>query len=108
MRVRAILAGVLCAALLSGCLSTDSGGGSGGYCTSQYQVVADAPTLTELEDELAHDVFPDGRSVRLQSVEDGKRTTDILHRKGRPLMQLHVWKREDGSWTGQQWHQCID
>lgn len=31
-----------------------------------------------------------------------------LNRRNRTVMSLDMWRQDDGTWTAQQWSQCID
>jgi hypothetical protein len=70
--------------LATGCLS-DDGSTPGGDCTSHYEVVADAPTRAALKRELLEEVDPRVRTLRVIDEDP-----------------------DDGTWTAQQWSQCID
>lgn len=48
---------------------------------------------------------PSGRNRR---EADDRVVVDLLNRRDRLIMSLDMWKRDDGTWTAQQWSQCID
>lgn len=91
--------------LLTGCSSTTSGGD----CVSRYEPVADAPTLRELKQEL-REVDPRVRSLKVigQHPDEDKVYVNLLNRRNRTVMSLDMWQKDDGTWTAQQWSQCID
>lgn len=91
--------------LLSGCLGTIES-----HCTSHYERVVDAPTKAALRKALLEDVSPRVRSLRQfdKDTSDDKVFVNLLNRKGRVVMSLEMWRRDDGTWTAQQWSQCID
>jgi hypothetical protein len=92
--------------LLAGCLSSQPAGD----CNSQYEPVANAPTLRELERELREDVDPRVRSLKVidKHPDEGKVYINLLNRRNRTVMSLDMWRQDDGTWTAQQWSQCID
>jgi hypothetical protein len=72
-------------------------------------VVAGVATRSGLKREL-HELDPRVRSLRVidEDREDEKVTVNLLDRRHRVVMSLDMWQQEDGSWTAQQWNQCID
>ena len=50
------------------------------------------------------------RSLKVidQHPEEGKVYVILLNRRHRTVMSLDMWQRDDGTWTAQQWSQCID
>ena len=91
---------------LVGCASSTSGGD----CVSRYERVADAPTLRELKGELLKDVDPRVRSLKVidEHPDEGKVYVNLLNRRNRTVLSLDMWRQADGTWTAQQWSQCID
>lgn len=116
MRPRPLLL-LLLLPLLAGCLSVDSSVDSG--CTSSYRQITDADSWSALRAAMiGHD---DGRgrtaSLRVQDRghdlapshgEDVVRVVDLLDRRGRRLVQVDVWRTENGGWAAGAWQQCID
>ena len=103
--------------LLGGCLSTEPGTGAGGDCESSYKPVASAPTWDALKDAMiATEDWGRVASVRTQSRgedvdghgEDVVRVVDLLNRNERRLVQVEVWRTDDGGWAAGAWSQCID
>jgi outer membrane murein-binding lipoprotein Lpp len=92
--------------VLAGCASSESSDGED--CTSFYQHVAEARTLSALKARLAHDVDPEARSVRVVGRHDGKTTINVLNRRNGIVMQVDVWQKSNGRWTAARWLQCID
>jgi hypothetical protein len=92
--------------ILSGCSSTTTGED----CVSRYEPVAEARTLKALKHELRHDVDPRVRSLKVidEHPDKGKVYVNLLNRRNRTVMSLDVWRQGDGTWTAQQWSQCID
>ena len=92
---------------LVGCASSSGGDGD---CTSHYEPVADAPTKAGLRHELLERVDPRVRSLKVidKHHEEGKVYVILLNRRHRTVMSLDMWQRDDGTWTAQQWSQCID
>lgn len=107
-RLRTALLGLCGVPLLAGCLSDEAGTGNGGDCESHYQLVADAPTLQALKAKLVSEYLPAARSARVVDQHDGKKVVSVLNRKDRIIMQVDVWQESGGSWTAQEWLQCID
>jgi hypothetical protein len=115
--VRILVAAVATLALAS-CTSVDSSVDSG--CTSSHLRVARADTWTELREamtaydagrgrttgirvqERGHDLSPDHGGV------DVVRVVDLLDRRDRRLLQVDVWRTDDGGWAAGAWQQCID
>ncbi|GAA2142236.1 hypothetical protein GCM10009844_13180 [Nocardioides koreensis] len=87
-----------------------AGSTDGGDCTSHYQPVADAPTREALKKELLEHVDPRVRSMRVirEHPDKGKVYVNLINRRHRSVMSLDMWQRDDGTWTAQQWSQCID
>lgn len=87
-----------------------SSSGDDGDCTSHYELVADAPTKGALKTRLLRDVDPRTRSLRVMDEDpnDDKVVVNLLNRRDRLIMSLDMWERDDGTWTAQQWSQCID
>ena len=102
-----VVAGTL--PLLFGCLSQE-GDTSGGGCTSHYDAVADAPTRQALKKVLLRDVDPRVRSLRVidEQPGDDKVTINLVNGKDRLVLSLDMWQQDDGTWTAQQWSQCLD
>lgn len=109
--------GLLACLLLGGCASTESGTGHGGDCVSHYEPVASAPTWGALKDAmLLSDEWGHVASVRTQAEGDDigvgnehvVRVADLLNSKGRRLVQVEVWRTDDGGWSAGAWSQCID
>lgn len=94
------------AIVLAGCMSGESPGG--GDCTSSYQRVAEARSLSAHKTRLAHDVDPQARSVRVVGQHDAKTTINVLNRRNRIVMQVDVWQKPNGRWIAARWLQCID
>ncbi len=98
--------------LFVGCspVQVNSSGDDGGDCTSHYEPVADAPTRGALKKRLLRDVDPRTRSLHVidEDPGDDKVVVNLLNRRNRLLMSLDMWQRDDGTWTAQQWSQCID
>jgi hypothetical protein len=97
--------------LFVGCSPVQMGGtGDDGDCTSHYEPVADAPTKGALKRRLLRDVDPRTRSLRVidEAPTDDKVVVNLLNRRDRLIMSLDMWERDDGTWTAQQWSQCID
>ena len=92
--------------LLAGCLS--GGGTTVDDCTSSYRRVAHAPRLGALKGDLTNHVPPSRRSIDVADHHGGKRTINVLDRRGRPIMSVDVWRLPDDSWTARKWRQCID
>ena len=112
-----IAAALLSCVLLGGCLSTEPGTGSGGDCESHYSEVVRAPTWSGLEEALVTSPhWPRATSVRVQERgadiglgdQDVVRIVDVLNEKGRRVVQLEVWRTDDGGWSAGSWSQCID
>ena len=55
-------------------------------------------------------VDPRTRSLRVigQGPNDDNVTMNLLNRRDRLILSLDMWERDDGTWTAQQWAQCID
>jgi hypothetical protein len=102
---------VIALLLVCGCSAEHvSSSGDDGNCVSQYEPVADAPTLRELKRELLKDVDPTVRSLKVtdEHPDEGKVYVSLLNRRNRTVMALDMWQQDDGTWTAQQWSQCID
>ena len=106
MHWNALVASVAGLILLPGC----AGQTTGGHCTSHYEPIANAATKPALKRELVHDVDPRVRSLRLFTsvTTHHKLAVNLLNRRQRSVMSLDMWQRDDGTWTAQQWSQCID
>lgn len=121
MWVTARTCGALAACLLLGaCESTDAGVavGGGGDCTSRYEPVARGETYGALREAMiANTDWGRVASLRTQArgdeVKDGPgaadvvRVMDLLNRNGRRLVQVDVWRTDEG-WRAGVWLQCID
>ena len=116
--LRMSIALVVCS-LVTACSSGEVGVSSGddGDCTSHYEPVASADTWAGLkEGMLANEDWGRVASLRTQSRgkeadsglgdEEVVRVMDLLNRKGRRLIQVHVWRA--GGWRAGAWSQCID
>ena len=84
---------------------------------SRYEPVASAPTWASLKDEmLAHKEGGTVASLRTQARgpdvgagdQDAVRVVDLLNRSGRRLVQVEVWRTDNGAWRAGVWSQCID
>ena len=120
MRMRLVV-GTCCllllAATLSGCGDDQAVGSSGGDCVSYYEPVASAPSWSQLRTAML-EYAEMGRvgSVRVQARgsdlgygdEDVLRIVDLVGNKGQRLVQIDVWRTEDGGWRSGIWKQCID
>ena len=102
------VAAVAALMLTAGCAQVGSSGG--GDCTSHYEKVVSAPTKAALKSHLLRDVDPRAHSLRVFDPRPGdhKVAANLLNRRHRLVRSLDMWQRADGSWTAQQWHQCID
>lgn len=107
VRWRSLLAAIALLPAFVGCAGSSSDDGD---CTSHYEPVAQAPTKASLKHTLLHDVDPRVRSLKVidEDPSDDKVIVNLLNRRGRVVMSLDVWRREDGTWTAEQWSQCID
>jgi len=97
--------------LLVGCSPVQvSSSGDDGDCTSHYEPVASAPTRGALKTRLLRHVDPRTRSLRVidEDTNDDKVVVNLLNHRRRLIMSLDMWERDDGTWTAQQWSQCID
>lgn len=97
--------------LASGCSAEHvSSSGDDGNCVSQYEPVADAPTLPELRRELLEDIDQTVRSLKVTDEHPDKEKVyvNLLNHRNRTVMALDMWQQDDGTWTAQQWSQCID
>ena len=97
--------------LLMGCSPVQvSSSGDDGDCTSHYEPVASAPTRNALKTRLLRHVDPRIRSLRVidEDTNDDKVVVNLLNHRRRLIMSLDMWERDDGTWTAQQWSQCID
>ena len=97
--------------LLVGCSPVQvSSSGDDGDCTSHYEPVASAPTRGALKTRLLRDVDPRTRSLRVidEDPDDDNVVVNLLNHQSRLIMSLDMWERDDGTWTAQQWSQCID
>ena len=106
---------VFACAVLSACTGTTKG--AEGACMSHYEPVASAPTWDGLKQAML-DYEDWGRVVSLRTQaqgddvgagnEDAVRVVDLLNRKGRRLVQVDVWRTDEGAWRAGVWNQCID
>ena len=112
-RVRTMFAVLVCL-VLGACVSTNDGGVD---CTSHYEPVAHASSWPKLQDAmLSYDDRGHVASLRTQARghdvgagdEQAVRVVDLLDRKGRRLVQVDVWRTDDGGWRAGAWSQCID
>ena len=96
--------------LLFGCSQNVGSSGDDGPCVSHYEPVASAPTLAMLKRELREDVNPRVRSLKVidEHPDEDKVYVNLLNSRNRTVMSLDMWQRDDGTWTAQQWSQCID
>ncbi|WP_183100391.1 hypothetical protein [Nocardioides pelophilus] len=101
------VAGITAVVVLGGCGPGESSGGGNPGCTSHYEQIAAAPTLAALKRELVAQT-PRASSVRLVGRDGDKRNINVLSAKSRTLLSLDAWQLDDGSWTAEQWNQCID
>jgi hypothetical protein len=84
--VRVVAVAVVAAGLLIGCDSEQvSSSGDDGDCISFYEPFVFAATRADLRQRLLEDVSPAVRSLRVIDKDP-----------------------DDGTWTAQQWNQCID
>ncbi len=107
---------VLACAVLGACSGT-TGDDGGGDCVSHYEPVASAPTWPALKDAML-DYDDRGRVVSLRTQAKGDdvgagdqdvvRVVDLLDRNGRRVVQVDVWRTDDGGWSSGVWSQCID
>ena len=102
--------------LLSACTSVGSSSDDGD-CVDHYDAVASASTWQGLKDAmLRYDERGHVVSVRTQvrgddvgaGDEDAVRVVDLLNQKGRRLVQVDVWRTDDGAWRAGLWKQCVD
>ena len=93
--------------LVAGCVMSST---SGGDCTSHYEQVAHAATRPALKRELLHRVDPGVSSLRVLDDDrsDDKVVVNLINGRHRLVMSLDMWQRDDGTWTAEQWSQCID
>jgi hypothetical protein len=107
---------VLASGLLSACESVSSSGDDGD-CVSRYDVVATASTWQGLKDAMvSHDERGRVASVRTQAQgddvgagdQDAVRVVDLLNDKGRRLVQVDVWRTDEGAWRAGVWEQCVE
>ncbi len=108
---------VVLAVLTCGILSACAGTTGGGDCVSHYDSIASAPTWAGLKDAML-DYQERGRvaSVRTQARgedvgagdQDAVRVVDLVNRNGRRLVQVDVWRTDEGAWRAGVWKQCID
>lgn len=87
-----------------------SSSGDDGDCTSHYEPVVNAPTKAALKGQFLRDIDPRTRSLRIidEDPNDDKVVVNLLNRRHRLIASLDMWERDDGTWTAQQWSQCID
>lgn len=115
MRACAAVAVLLCATARQEDVSV-SGGGD---CTSHYAPVWDAPAWPRLRTRmLAYDEQGRVASLRTQArgqdvgsgagAAEAVRVVDIIGPKGRRVVQVDVWRTDDGGWAAGVWNQCID
>ena len=95
-------------ALSAGCVSSSEDDGMD--CTNHHELVADAPTSEALRQRLLQDVSSRTRSLRVIDGDSGddKVTVNLINHRDRLIMSLDMWERDDGTWTGQKWLQCVD
>jgi hypothetical protein len=110
---------LLACSALSACAGGDEGvPGGGSDCTSHYEPVASAETWAGLKEAmLANEDWGRVASLRTQARgeeadsgpgdEEVVRVMDLLNRKGRRLIQVDVWRTDEG-WRAGAWSQCID
>ena len=98
---------VLLCGILGACASSTNGGVD---CVSHYEQIANAATKPVLKRQLLHDVDPGVRSLLVidKDKTDDKVVVNLLNRRRHLVMSLEMWQRNDGTWTAQQWSQCID
>lgn len=101
------VAGITAVVVLGGCGPGESSGGGNPDCTSHYEQIAAAPTLAALERKLIART-PGAVSVRLVGRDGDERHLNVLSATPRQLLGVDVWQLDDGSWTAEQWNQCID
>ncbi|HSE09878.1 MAG TPA: hypothetical protein VLB29_14530 [Nocardioidaceae bacterium] len=109
---RAAVAALTCG-MLSACAATTGGGD----CVSHYDSIASAPTWAGLKEAML-DYRERGRvaSVRIQARgkdvgagdQEAVRVVDLLNRNRRRLVQVDVWRTDEGAWRAGVWQQCID
>lgn len=116
--VRRSVALVACL-LVGACASTETGVVSPGVdCTSRYEPVARGETYGALREAMiANTDWGRVASLRTQArgdeVKDGPgaadvvRVMDLLNRNGRRLVQVDVWRTDEG-WRAGVWLQCTD
>lgn len=84
---------------------------------SRYEPVASARTWASLKDEmLGYEERGTVASLRAQARgpdvgagdQDAVRVVDLLNRSGRRLVQVEVWRTDNGAWRAGVWSQCID
>jgi len=104
-------------ALCAACSGEVEGHISGGDCTSSYEPVASAPTFSGLRAAmLAYSERGHVAALRTQARgvdvgagdQDAVRVMDLLNRRGKRIVQVDVWRTEDGGWRAGVWNQCID
>jgi hypothetical protein len=105
---------VLACGILSACAGSPGGDGD---CVSHYDSVASASSWAGLKDAML-DYRERGRvaSVRTQARgedvgaddQNAVRVVDLLNRDGRRLVQVDVWRTDEGAWRAGVWKQCID
>lgn len=114
-RMTTALALVACVHL-PGCAS-DEAVSSGGDCVSRYDPVASAATWRQMRSAMLDRTdLGEVDRVRVQargqdlgsSDEDVVRVVDLLDDSGKRIVQVDVWRGEDGGWRAGVWHQCID
>jgi hypothetical protein len=114
--VRFGLAVLACGALAA--CGTAAEGGGGGDCVSHYDSVAQAPTWAGLRDAMVASTEwgrvaslrtqARGSEIEASGDEHVVRVVDLLNRKGRRLVQVDVWRTDEGTWRSGAWEQCID
>jgi len=102
-------------ATLGACVST--GSSADDDCVSQYDPVASAATWQGLKRAML-EYEEEGRVASVRTQERGGdvgagdeevvRVVDLLNRNGNRLLQVDVWRTEDGAWSAGAWSQCID
>lgn len=106
--------------VLGACAGTEvrSSVGGGVDCTTRYDRVGRTETFGALEEAMvANTDWGQVASLRTQArgdevkdvpgTADVVRVMDLLNRKGRRLVQVDVWRTDEG-WRAGAWLQCID
>jgi len=107
MRRITIVLALLAVLLATGC---ESSGTSAGDCTSHYERVAHAATRSALKHKVLHHVAPRVHSLLVldDARSPDKVVVNLLDRKRHLVGSLEMWQQDDGTWTAEQWSQCID